>query len=450
MAKMRSIYFTSFFLVFASIFFYYYDSNPIIKFIFIISFVVINIYSLKTNSKHLSYIFIFSIMFNMMFYKFFVFSDTIDVDKKYKVKGKYKNGNILVDKIDGKFYKGNLFVEADKKNIENGNYIFEMYIEKKYKSHLAKIIKYDTISYEKYIKKLENRIRNYTLRYSEDYFSFFLSIVTGNKNFERRENLKKYSYCGISHLVVVSGLHFGIIMLILKVFLEKMYVPYIVRYSIIGIFMFFYLMMCRFQIPVMRAFFMAEIFILSKTFYEIYDIKKAFFIALISQTLINPMSIFNVSFQLSFVAVYVLIDIYPRLVKKEIKNKYLNLLCTGICIQFFLAPLTLYYFQQISFLGIFSNVLLSVYFVIMLGVFFINFLIGMISESLGLVLSGLSFFMYKIFVVYVELLSNIPFMSIKLDMNIKASHIIILYVILYFGMKYILSLDCLNLQRENR
>lgn len=406
-------YYCIFIASFSSLFFYFSGINRYFDLIRIISFSFLGIYFIK-NNKIYFFVFLYFIFYNFLFYNFYIFKEDFKINNIYIMKGNIKDNTFFVKKTNKKYLQKKILIDIKNNDLNNGNYILGIKIIENSDKMYGEIVKKDRSTYEKYINFIEKRIEKYTKDYSEDFYNFYISLITGNKNFQNREDLKKYAYCGISHLMVISGMHFGIIFLILKKILEFLSISYKKRYIILIIVMTLYLLMCRIDIPVMRAYIMVIIFIFSKLLYEKYDIKKAFLICYLIHIQINPLNLYQASFQLSYTAVFSLIYILP-LIKINYDSKIKEMFVTSFVIQIMMLPLSIYYFSMIPFLSVIANLFLSIYFVFLMTVFFINFIIGLIWIKGAYIFAGVSYFLYEIFKVYVDFFEKIPFMSIKLD-----------------------------------
>ncbi len=99
---------------------------------------------------------------------------------------------------------------------------------------------------------------------------------------------------------------------------------------------------------------MAVIFIVGKIFYEDTDASKSLAAAFIGGIFISPVSMNEVSFILSYLAVFAIICIYP-IIKKVIyrgKSKFIEKMILLTTVQFFLIPILIKEFgnNSVSFL----------------------------------------------------------------------------------------------------
>lgn len=215
-------------------------------------------------------------------------------------------------------------------------------------------------------KYLRNRIND---RFGE-HAGFVKAIVIAEKD---EIDAKRNIMCraGLSHLLAVSGLHVGLLSLVilsvLNVFIPKRNISRIIIMCLLII----YTAICLWAPSVTRAAIMIILFFLAKILQRKPVANNILFASLLIITAINPNQLFLVGFQMSYIAVFVLLNILPKFqfikLKKEeleylskgklILNGILILICTSFILNIFLAPLTAYNFHQFGFNGIAGNFL---------------------------------------------------------------------------------------------
>ncbi len=215
-------------------------------------------------------------------------------------------------------------------------------------------------------KFLRSRIEK---RFGE-YAGFVKAIVIAEK--DDIDN-KRMIMCkaGLSHLLAVSGLHVGLLSLIilsvLNVFIPKKNISRLILMCILLV----YAAICLWSPSVTRAAIMIIIYLLAKILQRKPVANNILFASLLIITAANPNQLFSVGLQMSYLAVFVLLNILPRFrflkIRKEeleylskgkqILNGVLILICTSFILNIFLAPLTAYNFHQFGFNGIAGNLL---------------------------------------------------------------------------------------------
>ena len=190
---------------------------------------------------------------------------------------------------------------------------------------------------------------------------FFKAIIIGDKSelTEMRDSMNK---AGLSHLLAVSGLHVGIISLIILI-IVSIIVPFrnLVR-IITMLILILFAAICGWSPSVTRAGIMISLYLLGKILSKPVSGSNNLIISALIITLINPNQLFSIGFQLSFLAVYTLIVILPDLCRKvgsyiriKILNGIVQLLLVTIILSVYLGPITMYYFHQFNLNGIVGN-----------------------------------------------------------------------------------------------
>ncbi|WP_028949757.1 ComEC/Rec2 family competence protein [Sulfurihydrogenibium subterraneum] len=195
-----------------------------------------------------------------------------------------------------------------------------------------------------FFKLKESLINNYGLhRLNNETFSVGTALIFGEKKYLDYGTYKPFLETGLAHLIAISGSHIAILFFslnfILFFFSER------VRYLVLASLLPFYTVFTGFGIPVVRAVFMALIFILSKLLYLKNNPLNILFFTAFIFLLINPDSLFSVSFQLSFVAVLGII-LSVEVLKDY--NNLVKLLGVSLFATLFTAPIVLYYFYNFS------------------------------------------------------------------------------------------------------
>ncbi len=154
---------------------------------------------------------------------------------------------------------------------------------------------------------------------------------------------------GIYHCFSVSGLHVGYIVLFLSLLCQLMKQGRLQKLLLIAVCLFFYGAMTGFSAPVLRA----SIMCLMIYGADLFGREKNHFNGLAASALLillwNPSTLFQVSFQLSFLAMFSILFVMPwlnRLVKKDFYGK--DALLVTVAAQIGMTPLLAYDFHIIS------------------------------------------------------------------------------------------------------
>ena len=184
-----------------------------------------------------------------------------------------------------------------------------------------------------------NHFMNNLSEKSNEMINLFLFAKKNNDSFY--DNLIDIN---VVQLVVVSGFHFNL----LSKYLEKIKIKYI--HIFIIIFFLFYLYLLNFSIPACRAFVM-YIFSLINRRYKLFTKSFSFLLTCILFLIFDPYLLLQVSFQLSFLATFLVLIISDFKINSFKMNIYISL---G------LFPLLVSMQNQINLLGFLYQFLLTI------------------------------------------------------------------------------------------
>ena len=169
---------------------------------------------------------------------------------------------------------------------------------------------------------------------------------------------------GVSHLLAVSGLHVGLITLILYQVLLTLSIPRIPRVFLITGFLIFYCFLTGGSPSVIRSSLMSVMLIISPVLKRRYVALNAVAASAVILLLVNPFMIRDLGFQFSYTAVFGILMAYPKIRKQlPVKNlnniwKYvLDMISVSLSAALFTAPVALFYFNSVQLASMFLNLL---------------------------------------------------------------------------------------------
>jgi len=279
---------------------------------------------------------------------------------------------------------------------------------------------------------------------------------------------------GVIHVLAVSGLHVGFIVLIFMFLFSRVSIYPRTILIIIGIICF--LLITNSPASVFRATIMIVVMFMVYLSNRKYSSLNSLAIAAFILLLINPAEIFNPGFQLSFSAVASILIVYPILSSKiKTENKALKFLLLFSAVSFSAQigtlPFTLIYFQKLSIIALFANLLVIPIIGIIVGLGVLTIFVSIFSTILAIyfgsanmlatnilmeivnftgtqqfsflfipnfsIIDGIIFYVYFSVIIY----------SIQKFNNIYAS--IILYLLIGLNLYFILQIDDKQLLPDN-
>ena len=243
---------------------------------------------------------------------------------------------------------------------------------------------------------------------------------------------------GVVHVLSVSGLHVGYIVIIFLFLFNRFNLYWRVSLTIFGIFT--YMIITGSEAPVFRSTIMASVILITPFLGRESSSYNTLSLAALIILLLNPVELFNPSFQLSFSAILALIIFFPMIKKivdsRKYSSKFLNyfLLFLGstFVAQIGTLPFTLSYFGRISLTSLAAN-----FFVIPISGIIVG--LGIVS----LALSTVSFWLAGVYASCNEFLTYLLFLIVRFFGNPNYSFISIKQFTLYDSIIFYLSLGVL-------
>lgn len=374
----------------------------------------ISIVAVNYNFKSGIIVLIFSTIF-LVRLEFSTMKKELYLGDRVKIITTIKDGKGRLEKVNGQYFKNKGVLNIDK--VENGEYEIEGRVlkiekeknEKKYYFQIKKIEKKKGI--KNYLSKKIDRITEpFTYRLN----NFFKGVILGEEiNYELK---KKFIYTGTAHLLVISGLHIGIIISGTLYLLRKMGVNRKMNNIVTLILVTIYSFAIGFTPSLLRAYLMGSVYILGNILYEKNDSKKTLAISFIFSLLIAPWWFYNISFWMSYIAVFSIIYIYPRIpkfhIEKEILKKIVDYIILSFTIQVCMLPIFVIYFKSVPIFTFITN-----FFIVPLGsiIIFLAFITLMLSMiHLNFLTSYILNFLFYLLLKLVDILYEIPCLTLEI------------------------------------
>ena len=189
---------------------------------------------------------------------------------------------------------------------------------------------------------------------TEEAYAVISALTLGDKDELSPELKSAYSKAGVLHILAVSGLHVGIIYLVLNFllsFLNKVKKGPLIKAVGIILLLWGYAMLTGMSPSVSRAATMFSFVIIGSSLNKYTNIYNTLCVSAFFLLLFQPSLLFNVGFLLSYTAVVGIVFLYPRIYgslkpKNWILDKVWVLLSVSLAAQIATFPLSLHYFHQ--------------------------------------------------------------------------------------------------------
>lgn len=210
---------------------------------------------------------------------------------------------------------------------------------------------------------LQERIQNKTEQILQEnldpeYVGLAQGMLFGDKSAINTKIREDFSNSGIAHLLAVSGLHVGFLVLLLSLILKLFRAKGFIKFVIISIILAFYAYLCGFTVSVVRASIMAICLLVANIRNQKYDSLNALALAGVIIVAINPYSVVTSGFVLSFVCVLsilLLAPLFTRVFAKFLYRKLASTIAVLLAVQIGTVCVSAYVFDHITLIGIISN-----------------------------------------------------------------------------------------------
>lgn len=223
------------------------------------------------------------------------------------------------------------------------------------------------------VRRLERHLRDSSAYATAE------AMVVGSRRLIDEEHRDSYSKTGLSHLMAVSGLHLGIIMVVVGVMLlpvNLLFWGWQMRAIIIIILLWLFAAVSGFSPSVVRSALMFSVLQISYATVGRYSSMNALSAVVMAMLLYSPDYLFDISFQLSVAAVAGIvlwgIPLLGYLSRHQVPgNRMLSTIVISMVATMWSMPLVAYLFDQVSVMSIIVSplVFLTAYVVVGFGVF---------------------------------------------------------------------------------
>lgn len=265
-----------------------------------------------------------------------------------------------------------------------GQFNYKNYLEKKHIYHRLFVSRNELLklkSTQQTLLGIANNIREQinqklkTYSFKPDELAIISALLLGQRQNISEDVYTSYANAGAIHILAISGLHIGIILIILNfVFkpLERFRYGLFIKTIILLIILWSFAIIAGLSASVTRAVTMFSIVTIGMHLKRPTNIYNTLAISIFIILLFKPLFIFDVGFQLSYMAVFAIVIIDPYLYKLWtpkywITKVYWHTLTISISAQLGILPIGLYYFHQFPALFFLTNLLIIPFLGIILG-----------------------------------------------------------------------------------
>lgn len=363
-------------------------------------------------------------------------------------------------KINNHFVKGKILVNIKKDALHPLLNTDEVYLTKTYLKSISPALNPDQFDYKNYLERQQVyhqiQVTNNTLlqlnnttntvfgyaakfrnlinlkikpyQYSDDQTAIINALLLGQKQNISKDLSTNYINAGAIHILAVSGLHIGMILLALNFLfkpIQSLKKRPLVKTLLLIILLWAYAIIAGGAASIIRATTMFSIVAIGINLKQPSNIYNTIAVSAFILLLIKPYYLFDIGFQLSYAAVIAIISFKPLFDKIWTpKHKATHLLWQTLSVtlaaQIGVTPLCLYYFHQFPSLFWLSNLVIIPFLNLIFGLGLLviaSALIGVsksiLTDSFGTVINWMNYFFEWVARQEDFLITDIPFTGLQ-------------------------------------
>ncbi len=235
-------------------------------------------------------------------------------------------------------------------------------------------------------KYLDNKISGL---HSAQTASLIKGLLLADRSEISQETKTEFINSGVMHVLAVSGLHVGYIIVIFYFLFGRLNIYFRSFMVLSGLIIF--MILTGMPSSVERAVIMAGVIIISNLTNRLSNIFNSLALAAIIILFFVPSELFNPGFQLSFASVFSIGAIYPffksninllKINSKVLKN-ILGLIAISLSAQIGTLPFILIYFNKLSLVALFANIIVIPVIGVIVGIALFTIVLGFIFPYLA-------------------------------------------------------------------
>lgn len=396
-----------------------------------------NYYTYQTNHNSKALLSISKVLKPTMYYDKYI-AEVIQVDDE-TTQGKVLI-NIKKDSTKEKLdVDTQLFLKPEFKNLSPPlnpyQFNYKNYLAKQYVFHQVftnhdqfLISENKPISLTGFIVTLRNHIKTSLEKYhfSKEELTIMYALLLGQRKGISTNLLNSYIKAGVVHILAISGLHIGILLLILSSFLsplDKLKHGSILKTILLIMLLWSFAFFTGLSASVVRAVTMFTFLTIGNSFKKKKCIEYSLITSMLFMLLIKPLLLYDIGFQLSYIAVFSIIWIQPLIYKiwspkYSLIDKVWQLITVSLAAQIGISPISFYYFHQFPGLFLLSNIVIILFLgtILLGGILCILLAVTNILPSFMVTLYGSCIQLMNTFIKWVALQEDFLFTNIFMSL----------------------------------
>ena len=219
-----------------------------------------------------------------------------------------------------------------------------------------------------YAETIRNKINSTLNKHniSDENLSIINALLLGQRQEVTKATYKSFINSGAVHILAISGLHIGLLLLVLRAFFKP--ITYLKHGKVIAslaiiFLLWIYAFITGFSPSVVRAVIMFSLITIAMYANRITNTYNVLTISAFLLLLYNPFYVHEIGFQLSYLAVFAIVWIKPVFdkfwtPKNYVLKKFFDVFSVSVAAQLGILPVALFYFHQFPGLFFITNLVI--------------------------------------------------------------------------------------------
>ena len=264
--------------------------------------------------------------------------------------------------------------------------------------------------------------------FKSDELAIINALILGQRQDINSVIQNNYTNAGVVHILAVSGLHVGILLFLLNGLLYPLI--YLKRGRLLKIILtlialWSFAIIAGLSASIIRAVTMFSLIAIAMHLKRITNIYNTLAASIFILLLFKPLFIFDIGFQLSYLAVFAIVSIQPLIAKLwrpkyKISKWFWDIFTVTLAAQFGVIPISLFYFHQFPSLFFISNLIIIPFLKLILGLGILiiilslcNILPDFLAKLYGYIISTMNRFVAWVAQLDSFVFTEIPFNGIQ-------------------------------------
>lgn len=285
------------------------------------------------------------------------------------------------------------------------------------------------------VRRHLNRVISRTLTGSPG--ALLRGVMLGVRRDLPSEVTRAFSNSGVIHVLAVSGLHVGLIVGIFFSFLRALRLNEVVATLLTLALVFLYMFVVDLRPSVVRATIMAAVVMLGRLLERDSDLLNAIAFAGLVILLWSPQFLFDLGFQLSFVATLSIVYLHGRLGELlfpflgPTSSRWARWICSGLLVslsaQLGTGPIIAYYFQKAPVISVVANLVVVPLIGLVVALGFTSAILGLVSMGLAKLYAAANWVLLTGLIGLVNFAASLPFAYLRVPQPSR------IFIGLYYG-----------------